>query len=409
MHYKKFIKNLFIALLLVSLALGFSKSYTSYSIDNLDFVLAMGIDVSESDESKLKVSFEFTRSSNYSPDSGGGSSDDYKPIISSVEASSIDSAINLMNAHMGKELKFSHCKLIVFSEKLAEKGISEHVYTLINNVQIRPSTNIIVSKCESEYYLQNLNPTIEDYITVYYEVFPNSGKYTGYTTNATIGDFFYSMSTNTCESFALLSGISDNDDNSYEDINNINANNIPVQSKRTAENIGIAVFKNDKLAGELNAIEALCFSILTSKVNNFLISVPNPDNSNSYLDIYLHDDMSSKIKVDIVNETPYVHVNLKLTGDISTADYNSKYSNDTTLKEISEYTSSYLESTISDFLYKTSKEYHTDIICVGKRALREFSTWSEYEKYNWKDRYRDSFFDVNVEANIKSGSLITET
>ena len=142
MHLKKFIKNLFIALLLVSLALGFSKSYTSYSIDNLDFVLAMGIDIDEADDSKLKVSFEFTRASNYSPDSGGSGSEDYKPIISSVEASSIDSAINLMNAHMGKELKFSHCKLIVFSEKLAEKGISEHIYTLINNVQIRPSTNI---------------------------------------------------------------------------------------------------------------------------------------------------------------------------------------------------------------------------------------------------------------------------
>ena len=409
MHSSKLFKNIFVILLLVSLALGFSKSYTSYSIDNLDFVLAIGIDVAESDDTKLKVSFEFSKASNYSPDSGGSSSEEYKPIISSIEASSIDSAINLMNAHMGKELKFSHCKLIVFSEKLAEKGISEHVYTLVNNVQIRPSTNMIVTKCDTEYYLQNLNPTIEDYITVYYEVFPNSGKYTGYTTNATIGDFFYSMSTNTCESYALLAGMSSEDANSYQDINNITAGNLPIQSKRKAENIGIAVFKSDRLVGELNAIETLCFSILASKVNNFLISVPNPKDSNNYLDISLHDDMSSKIKVDIVNETPYVHVNLKLTGDISTVNYNSEYSSSNTLDEISSYASSYLESIITDYLYKTSKEFHADITCVGKRALREFSTWSEYEAYNWKDRYRDSFFDVNVDVNIKSGSLITDT
>ena len=119
--------------------------------------------------------------------------------------------------------------------------------------------------------------------------------------------------------------------------------------------------------------------------------------------------MSSKIKVDIVNETPYVHVNLKLTGDISTVNYNSEYSSSNTLDEISSYASSYLESIITDYLYKTSKEFHADITCVGKRALREFSTWSEYEAYNWKDRYRDSFFDVNVDVNIKSGSLITDT
>ena len=59
MHSSKLFKNIFVILLLVSLTLGFSKSYTSYSIDNLDFVLAMGIDVAESDETKLKVSFEF--------------------------------------------------------------------------------------------------------------------------------------------------------------------------------------------------------------------------------------------------------------------------------------------------------------------------------------------------------------
>ena len=389
------------------MALGFSKSYTSYSIDNLDFVLAMAIDVSDTDESKLKVSFEFSKAAYYSPESSN--SEDYKPIINTVEASSIDTAINLMNAHMGKELKLSHCKLIIFSEKLAEKGISEHIYTLVNNVQIRPSTNIIVTKCSSEYYLQNLNPTIEDYITVYYEVFPNSGKYTGYTTNATIGDFFYSMSTNTCESYALLAGMSGTDEDDYQDMNNIIAGNTPIHSKRRADNIGIAVFKKDKIVGELNALETLCFSVLASKVNNFLVSVPNPNNSNDYLDINLHDDMSTKVKVDIVNETPYVHVNLKLTGTIGTTTYSADYLNQATLDDISNYTSSYLETLVSGFLYKTSKEFHSDISCIGKRALRAFTTWKEYEAYNWKDRYRDAFFDVNVNVNVKSGSLITET
>ena len=51
MHSSKLFKNIFVVLLLVSLALGFSKSYTSYSIDNLDFVLAIGIDVAKSDDS----------------------------------------------------------------------------------------------------------------------------------------------------------------------------------------------------------------------------------------------------------------------------------------------------------------------------------------------------------------------
>ena len=387
---------------------GFSKSYISYTIDNLDFVLSLGIDVAESDESKLKVSFEFTKASNYSPDSSDSS--DVEPIISSVEASSISSAINLMNAHMGKQLKLSHCKLVVFSEKLAEKGISDEIYTLVNNVQIRPSTNIIVSKCSSEYYLQNLNPTIEDYLTKYYEVFPNSGKYTGYTTDATIGDFFYSMSTNTCEPFAILGGMyEESKDKNFEDINNITAGNMPITSKRQAQTVGIAVFKNDRMVGELTALETLSFSILAGKVNNFLVTISDPNDSNQSLDISLYDDMNTKIDVDIINDSPYVTANIKLTGVIDTTSFDSNYLNEETLKEISSRAESYLESTISNFLYKTSKEYHSDISCVGKRSLKNFSTWHDYENYNWKDQYRNAFFDVNVDINVKSGSLITET
>ena len=313
-----------------------------------------------------------------------------------------------MNAHMGKELKLSHCKLIVFSEKLAEKGISDEVYTLINNVQIRPSTNIIVSKSTPEYYLQNLNPSVENYVTKYYEVFPDSGKYTGYTTNATIGEFFYALSTNTCEPMAILGGITEKNENDSPDINNIKTGNVPIRSERKAENMGLAVFKNDHLVGELTALETLCHSIMTGKVNNFLVSVPNPKNSNDLLDVYLYDDMNTKLDVDIVNDTPFVKVNIKLTGDIASTSYNSDYLNEETLNSISNYTSSYLESIMSDYLYKTAKKYQSDINCIGKRSLNNFKNWSELENYNWKDRYKDSFFDVNVTVNIKSGSLISE-
>lgn len=44
---------------------------------------------------------------------------------------------------------------------------------------------------------------------------------------------------------------------------------------RGSENIGVAVFKNDKLVGELNATETLCLSIIKGEVSSFLIHVPN--------------------------------------------------------------------------------------------------------------------------------------
>ena len=138
--------------------------------------------VDTSDTNTLKVTFQFTKASTVSE---SGSSGEDTTILNSVDASSISSAINLMNAYIGKELSLSHCKLIVFSEEIAQKGISDEIYTLMNDNQIRPSTNVVISKCNAKYYIENSKPIFEPLITKYYELYTNSSSYTGYTTNAT--------------------------------------------------------------------------------------------------------------------------------------------------------------------------------------------------------------------------------
>ena len=136
----KLIKNIFIFILIIIFIVAFSSSYASLSMDNLAYVLAIGID--SSDENKLEVTFQFSTTSTVSEN---GSAEKASTVENSVTASSISNAINLMNGYMGKELNLSHCKVIIFSEEFAYQGISDEIYTLINDTQIRPSANIIVT------------------------------------------------------------------------------------------------------------------------------------------------------------------------------------------------------------------------------------------------------------------------
>ena len=69
----------------------------------------------------------------------------------------------------------------------------------------------------------------------------------------------------------------------------------------------------------------------------------------------------------------------------------------------------YLERNICSYLYKTSKEFHSDIAGFGKYALKKFKTNTEFEEYNWLSHYQDAFFEVNTEVTIKSGFLLTGT
>lgn len=404
----KIIRNIFIFILIIIFMIAFSSSYSSLSIDNLAYVLAIAID--SSDTNKLEVSFQF--STPVSAESG--SSEKPTPIINTVTASSLSNAINLVNGYLGKQINMSHCKVIIFSEDLAFKGISDEIYTLINDTQVRPSCNIVVSKCSAKYYLEQTKPELENLISKYYEIFASSSKYTGYMPDATIGNFFNSLICQTCEPYAILGGVNEKSPNNSEEVDSqkdytIKANESSITGENLAENVGVAVFKGAQLVGELNALETIAFLNIKNDIDRFLISVPDPQNNNNYLDVYMSPTRAADIKIDTSNQTPYIKVKCELSGRIYSMSENSKYLSSEVLDSISNSCNSYLESMFSDYLYKTSKDFNSDINGMGKDALKNFFTITQYEDYNWPENYKNAFFDVEVNTSVKSGMMITET
>lgn len=405
----KLVRNLFIFILIVIFIIAFSSSYLSLNIDNLAYVLAIGID--KYDDNNLKVSFEF---SNTSQATESGTTEKTPTIIDSVTAPSLSTAINLMNSYMGKELNMSHCKVIIFSEELASEGISDEIYTLINDTQVRPTANIIISKCSAKYYIEKTSPELENLISKYYETFTNSSQYTGFKSDATIGDFFNSLICKDCEPCAMLGELTtenttNQEGTSYQDNYNAKSNETSIQGENGSESIGIAVFKNDKLSGELTALETISFLSVKNDIDRFLVSIPDPENANNYIDIYLTPAGSTSIDVDTSTSSPYIKVKAQFTGRIYSMTNNAKYLNTDILNDISESCSKYLELVFSNYLYKTAKKYESDINGFGKYALNNFFTTEDFNNYNWSKNYKDAFFEVKVNSSVKSGMLITET
>lgn len=406
----KSLKYIVILTIIILFILGFSSSYTSLNIDDLAYVLAIGIDTSSDNE--LEVSFQFSEPV---ASSESGPSSKTTPILNTVTASSLSNAINLVNGYLGKKINMSHCKVIIFSEELAMQGIGDEVYTLINDTQVRPSSNIIISKCSAKYYMNQTDPELEILLSKYYEMFTDSSKYTGYMPDATIGAFFNALTCMNSQPFGILGGVQLNPSaQSSEEINSqkdysIKANSSSISGQNGAENIGVAVFKNDKLVGELNALETITFLNIRNQIDRFLISVPDPENNNNYLDIYISPTKRTNIKVDTSTPTPFVKVKLAFSGEIYSMTENSKYLSPEVLDSISESCNSYLKSIFTDYLYKTSKEFKSDINNIGLYTLINFLTISEKEEYDWNECYKNAFFDVEVVTSVKSGMLITET
>lgn len=353
----------------------------------------------------LKVSFQFVNPSTISE---SGPKDNSEPIIKTVSSTSLSSAINLIDNFIGKEISLSHCKLVVFSEELAKEGLEDKIFTLINDIQIRPSTNIIISKCSANYYIENSKPSLETLLAKYYEIFLNSSQFTGFTSNATIGDFFDKMISPSCNPCAILGGININIPNEKNEIN-FTPNSTTLSSNLSSENIGLAIFKKGKMVGELNAIETLSYMCLKNSVNGFLISVPYSSKNSNYLDAYLIPNKKPKIEVSLINGSPYIDITYNFSGRIYSIDNNSNYLNSNILDSISASCNIYLKNIFLSYLYKTSKDFKSDINDIGSHALKLFFTNSEFKDFDWNSTYKDSFFNVSVNTNIKSASLLNES
>lgn len=196
MMHTKFIIFLII---IIAIMIPFANSYSIQSIDELAYLVAIGIEKGENNN--YIYSFEFTIANS----SGEGTSGEASPtILNKIESSSLSSAITLMNNYVSKQINLSHCKAVVISEDIATDGISDIVFTLMNNSQIRPDTNIIISKCSANEFIKNAQPMLENLVSEYYEITPLSSEYTGYTSYVKLGDFFNDYSSSTSEPTAIL-------------------------------------------------------------------------------------------------------------------------------------------------------------------------------------------------------------
>lgn len=201
----------------------------------------------------------------------------------------------------------------------------------------------------------------------------------------------------------------DNSNNDSQEDYNIKANDSSVEGENKVENIGVAVFKDDKLVGELSALDTMAFLSIRNKVDRFLISVPDPLNDNSYLDIYITPKGSTDVEVDTSTSSPYVKIKCEFTAQIYSMSEDSNYLSSDVLDSVSDSCNTYLESMFLDYLYKTSKDFKSDINGFGNFAAKNFITTSQYEEYNWLESYKDAFFNVQVDTSVKSGMLISES
>lgn len=179
----------------------------------------------------------------------------------------------------------------------------------------------------------------------------------------------------------------------------------PIESKNNVESMGLAVFRGNKLVGELNNLETLCHLIVTNDLKNATINVTNPFEPSNNISFYINLNKKTKKKVSLVNNYPFIECEIWLTGNIPTI-YNSiDLSNEDCMNTLNKALSDNIEAHVLSYLYKTSKSLKSDIVGFGEYLLPQYSTWQDWLDSDWENNYQNSFFKVTVHSELQSGYL----
>lgn len=456
---KSVLKWFIIIITVIIFLYAFSSSYYSQNIDHLDYVIALGIDrIPDSDN--LSVTFEFANLGSFSENA---SSEQTEPIINTIVAPTIPNAITIMNAYIGKQLNLSHCKVIAFSKDFAKTGILDEISFLTHNIQIRPTTNVVVTDCNTADYLKHSTSSLEQVLTKYYDIFPTSSEYTGYTSNIPLGKFYENLLNKNSGSVAILGSLVKNADQKNENQTNdsnsqvSSAQNTSLEDKpssessdknnnskkegtstemenkttitktvqnnkpdyqsfnpkfaisegdRGAENMGLAIFKDDKYIGDLSTIETLCYSLLKDEVDNFVLTISNPLDESEKVDIKVGDLSQLKTDIDVSNDNPIISIKFNLTAEVINVLNNEHLPYDKTLEKLNSGLKDYLTAEFKSYLYKTSREYKSDINEFYKIAKRRFLTNSDFSNYDWARKYENAEFNIDFNKDIISTLVI---
>lgn len=173
--------------------------------------------------------------------------------------------------------------------------------------------------------------------------------------------------------------------------------------------MGLAVFNGDKFVGELNGFESICHLIVSNKLKNAQVRIPSTIEQLDYIDLYIELDKDTQNSVYLVNSSPYINVKAKISAKIQSMNSDINLKDENLISKIEQSAENFLEKHITDYLYKTSKEFYADIDSFGLYALKYFTNNQEWQEYNWLNHYKDAFFDVNIDVDVRSSYLLVNT
>lgn len=406
-------------LLLVGLLFFLTGCWGYREVDDSAYVLILGVDKGKENALALTAQIAVPRamgagSMGGGGGDGGGGGGQRSTMTITVESRTILTGLDMMNATVERRIYLKHLKLLVFSKELAEQGLEPHVTSLMRFPEFRRNNFMAISQGSSRELVEHIKPIMEANPAEYVEKLITSQEYVGFTPFGQLHHFYSDIKSVSIQATAPLVALKEREGKrsglpaGVEESAYL-AGQLPRKGGGDVEQIGTAVFKGDRLVGELTGEETVILNMLKGQFKQSQLAFPDPADPDRFVTIRLLGERKPQLNVVMGKDgVPDVSARVSLEAEITGIQSGVTYERPDKIPVLEMEINRILEEKAAELIRKSQEEFGADIFGFGFKARRLAATWHQWLEMKWLELYPQARVTVTFKTHIRRIGLLRE-
>ncbi len=351
-------------------------------IENLGFVMGLGL--SKTDKGLYSVVAQVANPSAIVAENSV-QRDVYT--IMKAEGLTVFDALRNLSLIAARRLYLSHIQAIIINESIAKEGFGEIVSFLVQDMEVRLSSQVFITKMDPEDILDTPNILGQIPATVLEIAAKNYGA------NSKI---YVSDLRRTVEAV----------DSPVMNYTTSLVEKIPAPTKYEKDRLKltqVAIFDNDQLKGYLDYEEGQSFNMITNKFKNGLIVFRDNENDAQITIEVLKS--KTKITPKYVNDEVSFDIELKVRGNVAERIPHQQGLHVLNIKNAQNQLDQVLEDKLRKSIVAAQRKYRIDYFNLSKDFSKKYPKAFKSLQDEWNDVFSTAHMNIKVESTIIHSAL----
>jgi spore germination protein KC len=413
-----------LSILLIMTILLTSGCWDRRELENLGIVQALGLDLESGHNDEVTVTTMIAIPSELgggqTGGGGGGGGDKPGVLMVSMKAPSIYEAFNRINTLINREVSLLQNQVLIIGEELAKNGAAKWIDNLIRFREMRRTMLVFVCKGRAADIMK-VQPKLEKKPSEYFTDLAAISRRTGMFPLVTLNDFLKRYEAYAHENYlpfmdkhlieeggekpsaekqneAGEKGENNGESKSGQDQKSQDDEGQKLEHVRF---IGSAIFKKDRMVGNFDIYETQILLLLNNEFKEALLTIEDPLRKDYKIIFRLLSTVPVQIQYRPQNGVDHFKVKLRLEADLVSIQSGIDYTRPKLEAFLGRVIAKELKHRVVKAIKKAQQEFNSDVFGFGEKVRSTFITSSEYEKYNWPDKFQHSRINVQVKVDLR--------